>query len=99
MQAISCTELNDMLSASESIVLVDVRSPDEQNVSMLPGHVVRQQTSTGTYKTTLTAKLSHIAPLGSEVASMPKSLLTEGFLPRFTTSKAVSSLGLRRAIL
>lgn len=42
VQAISCTELNDMLSASESIVLVDVRSPDEQNVSMLPGHVVRQ---------------------------------------------------------
>lgn len=42
VQAISCTELNDMLSASEAVVLVDVRSPDEQNVSMLPGHVVRK---------------------------------------------------------
>ena len=42
MQAITCSELQDMLSSSESVVLVDVRSPDEQNVSVLPGNVVRK---------------------------------------------------------
>ena len=43
MQAITCKELQEMLSKSEAVVLVDVRSPDEQDVSMLPGHVVRKE--------------------------------------------------------
>ena len=30
------------MSSSESVVLVDVRSPDEQIVSILPGHVVKK---------------------------------------------------------
>lgn len=32
-----------MLSSNEPIVLVDVRSPNEQSVSILPGHVVRKE--------------------------------------------------------
>ena len=32
-----------MLSSNEPIVLVDVRSPNEQSVSILPGHVVKKQ--------------------------------------------------------
>lgn len=43
VQAISCNELQDMLNSSEPIVLVDVRSPNEQSVSILPGHVVRKE--------------------------------------------------------
>lgn len=42
VQAITCKELQEMLSSPESIVLVDVRSPDEQSVSILPGHVVKK---------------------------------------------------------
>ena len=42
VQAISCNELQDMLSSEEPIVLVDVRSPDEQSVSIVPGHVVKK---------------------------------------------------------
>lgn len=42
VQAISCKELRELMSSSESIVLVDVRSPDEQSVSSLPGHVVKK---------------------------------------------------------
>ena len=42
MQAISCKELQELMSSSESVVLVDVRSPDEQIVSILPGHVVKK---------------------------------------------------------
>lgn len=43
VQAISCSELHELLSSSDSVVLVDVRSPDEQNVSVLPGNVVRKE--------------------------------------------------------
>ena len=43
VQAISCNELQGMLSSNEPIVLVDVRSPDEQSVSILPGHVVKKE--------------------------------------------------------
>lgn len=42
MQAISCKELHDLLRSSDPVVLVDVRSPDEQSVSILPGHVVKK---------------------------------------------------------
>ena len=32
-----------MLNESDSVVLVDVRSPDEQQVSVLPGNVLRKE--------------------------------------------------------
>ena len=41
--AISCKELQELLNTSDSVVLVDVRTPDEQSVSVLPGNVVRKE--------------------------------------------------------
>ncbi len=43
VQAITCKQLSDMLGASESVVMVDVRTPDEQQVSVLPGNVIRKE--------------------------------------------------------
>ena len=43
VQAITCNQLQDLLQASDPVILVDVRSPDEQQVSVLPGNVVRKE--------------------------------------------------------
>lgn len=43
VQTITCKQLSDMLGASESVVMVDVRTPDEQQVSVLPGNVIRKE--------------------------------------------------------
>jgi len=43
VQDITCNQLQDLLQASDPVVLVDVRSPDEQQVSVLPGNVVRKE--------------------------------------------------------
>ena len=43
VEAITCKQLQDMMNESDSIVLVDVRSPDEQHVSVLPGNVLRKE--------------------------------------------------------
>lgn len=50
VQAITCNQLQDLLQASDPVVLVDVRSPDEQQVSVLPGHVVRKEDFDGHHK-------------------------------------------------
>ena len=50
MQAITCDQLQDLLQASDPVVLVDVRSPDEQQVSILPGNVVRKEDFDGHHK-------------------------------------------------
>ena len=43
VQDITCNQLQDLLQASDPVILVDVRSPDEQQVSVLPGNVVRKE--------------------------------------------------------
>lgn len=43
MQDITCKQLQDLLQASDPVVLVDVRTPDEQQVSVLPGNVMRKE--------------------------------------------------------
>lgn len=43
VQAITCKELQDMLKSSDLLVMVDVRTPQEQEVSILPGRVICKQ--------------------------------------------------------
>ncbi|KAL0048670.1 hypothetical protein WJX82_008299 [Trebouxia sp. C0006] len=78
VQAITCDQLQDLLQASDPVVLVDVRSPDEQQVSILPGNVVRKEDFDGHHKEYANHKIVTYCTIGARSGKYAQQLVDQG---------------------
>lgn len=79
MQAITCEELQDMLKSTQDVVLVDVRAPDEQKVSVLPGNVVLKEDFDKDTKAYTDKNIVTYCTVGIRSGKYAQQLIDQGF--------------------
>ncbi|KAL0021792.1 hypothetical protein WJX77_001123 [Trebouxia sp. C0004] len=78
VQDITCNQLQDLLQASDPVVLVDVRSPDEQQVSVLPGNVVRKEDFDSHQQEYANHKIVTYCTIGARSGKYAQQLVDQG---------------------
>ncbi|KAL0027661.1 hypothetical protein WJX79_006399 [Trebouxia sp. C0005] len=78
VQDITCNQLQDLLQASDPVVLVDVRSPEEQRVSVLPGNVVHKEDFDGHQQEYSNHKIVTYCTIGARSGMYAQQLTDQG---------------------
>lgn len=78
VQDITCKQLQDLLQASDPVVLVDVRSPDEQEVSVLPGNVMRKEDFDGHQQEWANHTIVTYCTIGARSGKYAQQLIDQG---------------------